>query len=95
LSYSAETDEVRDQIKTFLLENSLLPIDAEKLTGELDIFETGLADSVLILDLTSFLEERFEMMLSPNEIVAANFATLDSLVYLVSRHRSARNLAGD
>ncbi len=94
MPHTAETDNVREDIKNFLLENSLVPIDAEKLTGELDIIETGIADSVLILDLTGFLEERFEMLISPTEIVAANFATLDSLVDLVSRHRSAQKLAG-
>jgi acyl carrier protein len=95
VSNSAESDEIRGEIRRFLLENSLVPIDAEKLTGDLDIFETGIADSVLILDLTSFLEERFEMTLSPNEIVAANFATLDNLVYLVSRHRPVRHSSGE
>ncbi len=78
---------IHDRIKQFLLRNSLVAIEGEALTGELNIIESGVVDSILILDLVSYLEEEFGILLSPNDIVAENFRDIDSILSMVRRLR--------
>jgi acyl carrier protein len=81
------TDDIRQRIKSYLLANSLVPIEPDALTGDLNIIETGLADSVLILDIVGYLDEQFGILLGPNDIVAENFISIDRLVALVARYQ--------
>jgi len=83
-------DEVRRQLRTFLVENSLVPIDAGSFADDLNIIEAGMVDSVLILDLVSYLEESFGIMLGANDIIAENFSSIDRLVGLVARSGGQR-----
>lgn len=80
---------IRAQVKRFLLDNSLVPLGDDALTGTFNIIESGVVDSVLILDLVSYLEERCGILLGPDDIVAQNFRDLDSITRLAVRlHRA-------
>ena len=49
------------------------------------IIENGLLDSIEILNLVSFLEERFGIALPVDEFIPENFATAEAIAKLVVR----------
>jgi acyl carrier protein len=55
----------------------------QKLTGETDLIEQQLLDSLLIMDVISFVEGRFRVRLGPADVSPSNFQTLSRLAGLV------------
>ena len=53
------------------------------------IIERGLLDSIEILNLVGFLEERFEISLPVEEFVPENFTNAQTIASLVTRLRDA------
>ena len=56
------------------------------------IIENGLLDSIEILNLVGFLEERFEIALPVEEFVPENFTSAETITNLVIRLRSTRSV---
>jgi len=84
---SPSTEELRTRVRRFLVDNSLVPIEAQALSGDFNLIEGGVLDSVLILELVGFIEELLGVLLSPDDIVAENFSTLEGIVELSARLR--------
>lgn len=71
MASSVETD-----IRAFIVENFLFGDESYKLTGETSLIDNDLIDSTGILELVTFLEERFSIRIADADIVPAN---LDSI----------------
>jgi acyl carrier protein len=56
-----------------------------EITPDLELIEQGLIDSIEILNLVYFLEERFDMVLPIEEFVPENFRTAHTVAAMVSR----------
>ena len=59
---------------------------------ETDLIEQGVIDSIEILNLVCFLEERFSLVLPIEEFVPANFRTPWAVAALVAKLQAARGL---
>ena len=55
-----------------------LPIDTNT-----QLIESGILDSLSILRLVSFIQERFGVMVSPEDVVSENFETVKSIVAFI------------
>lgn len=58
-------------------------------TADLPLIESGLLDSVTLMRLVTFLEEAFDIDLAADQIVPANFATVDDIAALVATLESS------
>ncbi|MGB3390833.1 MAG: acyl carrier protein [Pseudaminobacter sp.] len=71
MASSVETD-----IRAFIVENFLFGDESYALAGETSLIDNDLIDSTGILELVTFLEERFSIHVADADIVPAN---LDSI----------------
>ena len=71
------------EIKNYIIEASLS--DAEKVKENTLIFDTGLLDSMGLLFLLEFLEEKYQIKANDDEINPENFESINSIVGFVER----------
>jgi acyl carrier protein len=64
------------------------------LDPDLDLLESGLMDSFMLMDLLAWIEERFNLRIDDEHLVPENFATLNRISdYLENRRsRKARSI---
>ncbi len=86
-------DEIKKQVRSFIVENFLFGDEAHPIEGASSLVENDLIDSTGILELVSFLEERFGIVLSDAEIVPDNLDSLDRIAAFVTRKRMAGSAA--
>ncbi len=53
-----------------------------------NMFELGYVNSLFAMQLVMFVEKRFQMTISRDQLRLANFQSIDAIVDLVGRHRS-------
>ena len=71
------------EIQNYIIEASLS--DAKKVKENTLIFDTGLLDSMGFLLLLKFLEENYQINANSDEIIPANFESINSIVGFVER----------
>jgi acyl carrier protein len=71
---SAET-EIEDEIRTYIVEELFERDERADLSPD-DPLLSGLLDSWALLQLLNFLEERYEISISHNEVVDDNFGSV-------------------
>lgn len=70
-------------LRTFILENYLFTDDQSKLSNEVSFLDTGILDSMGILELISFLEEEFSIVVDPDEMVPQNLDSINNLLAFI------------
>lgn len=78
-------DNVRDVVKTFILENFLVGEDPRNLTDDTELKESGILDSLSTLKLVTFLEEQFTIELEASDLDAENLSSIAHISNLVAR----------
>ena len=78
---------VATRIKSFVLENFLFTENESVLRNDQSLFASGTLDSTGILELVSFVEETFGISIDDDEMIPANFETIDALAAFVSRKK--------
>lgn len=69
---------LRAAVRTFVLEK--FPLARKKgIDDNYLLLQSGIVDSLGILDLVTFLDQRFEISISDEELVPENFATINAL----------------
>jgi acyl carrier protein len=76
---------VRTEIRAFVIENFLFGDESYALSDEMSLIDNDLIDSTGILELVSFLEERFAIALADADIVPANLDSLSCISSFVER----------
>lgn len=74
---------VRETVRKFILEEFLPGEDASELTDDIELFSSGVLDSIATLKLVSFLEEKFEITIEAHEADTDNMNTIGSIGELV------------
>ena len=75
---------IRDQVRQFITTNFYVP-DPQALGDETSFLDTGIIDSTGVLELVSFLQEQFNIVLEDGEIVPENLDTVANIVGLIQR----------
>jgi acyl carrier protein len=75
---------IRDQVRQFITTNFYVP-DPQTLGDETSFLDTGIIDSTGVLELVSFLQEQFCIVLEDGEIVPENLDTVANIVNLIQR----------
>jgi acyl carrier protein len=64
----AETDNIKQVVKQYLVETLFESGSAEDLNDSTPLISGGILDSISTLQLVSFLEDKFKIEFQPNEI---------------------------
>lgn len=60
---------------------------SKELTRELSLLDSGIVDSLGVLNLVGFIEEQFGIVAQDDDLVPENFDSIDSLVRFVRERR--------
>ena len=71
-----------NEIRNYIIEASLEDID--KIKDETLIFEEGLLDSMGLLFLIEFLNEKYDIVVNDEELNPKNFESIDNIVAFVN-----------
>lgn len=77
-------DIIRNFIVTEMLQRSL----ARELSDDDQLVESGIIDSMGVMTLLGFLEEKFNIQIPGEELMPENFATVNTIAALVERQRA-------
>ncbi len=80
-------EDVITAIKQFLYSRRLLKASAE-VADEEPLLETGVIDSLKIVEITAFMEERFSVCIDEDDLVPENFDSLLAMKEFINRKRS-------
>jgi acyl carrier protein len=76
--------EVRDIVKTYILEEFLPGENPAELTDSTPLITGGILDSLATIKLVVFLEERFQIQIQAHETMADYLDTVADIAQLVS-----------
>lgn len=84
---------INSDIRAFIVENFLFGDESYALDDEVSLMDADLVDSTGILEMVTFLEERFGIALADTDIVPANLDTIARISAFVAGKR-ASTMAG-
>ena len=74
--------DVEDQLLDYIVEQRL-DGDRSGIDGSTPLLAWGLLDSLSVVDLLTFIEERFSVAVPPERVTASNLETLSTISQLV------------
>lgn len=80
----------RETLRTFVADNFLFGQIPGNFSDDSSFLEGGIIDSTGVLELVSFLEQRFEIRIQDDEIVPDNLDSVNTLAGFVERKLAAR-----
>ncbi|GAB4345533.1 MAG: acyl carrier protein [Gammaproteobacteria bacterium] len=79
---------VREQLRSYILENFLFTNDQSALIDSDSFLEKGIIDSTGIMEVIFFLEDELGVQVDDTEMVPENLDSVDNLVAFVERKRT-------
>ncbi|GLX06605.1 acyl carrier protein [Microbispora sp. NBRC 16548] len=77
-------DSVAAEIEEFLRQNAAIASDDAGFQRTTDLFDAGYLDSLTLVTLTAFLEKRFTLALTEDDLFDPRFTTIDGIAHLVT-----------
>lgn len=87
--------DVETSVREFLRDHIPVGQDSGTISADESLLDSGLLDSASILEAVSFLEERFGLAISDEELVPENFETINAIVGLVTSKKATPETPGD
>jgi len=79
--------DIKGQLKEYLLSEVAVDLGKEDLSDDDDLLELGIIDSMGIVSLISFMEEKFDISIEDEEIVPDNFQSLRSMEKFIEQKK--------
>ncbi len=79
--------EPSEKLKTFIIDNFLFG-QAGSIDNDTDFFDKGIIDSTGIVELVSFVEETFNIIVKDEELIPENFSSINKVAEFVKRKQS-------
>jgi acyl carrier protein len=79
--------QIQEQIKQFILKTSY--VSADQVKNDTLIFAEGIMDSMGFISIISFIEEEFSITTSDNELLEANFESINAIADFVFRKQQS------
>jgi acyl carrier protein len=77
------TRNIKDEVGKFILEE-FLP-KGYVLNDDVSLFDSGIIDSLGVIKLIAFIEEKFKIIINPSEVRIENFNTIDKITDIISK----------
>lgn len=84
-----------DAVRDFIVQELHWSGKPSDLTRDYPLIETHVLDSMGLLSLVSFLEEKFGVETAPEEFVPDNFGTLGKIAALIDNKRKVKEHTND
>lgn len=86
----SSTNDVASRIRGYVQENFLYMRPAFQLEESTALLESGVIDSMGVMELIGFLEEEFEIVVEDADITEENLGSLEAITRYVTGAREAR-----
>ena len=83
------TETVATEIREFIITNFLFGQTTNGLTDDQSFLESGIIDSTGLLELISFVEQRYGISVADRELVPENLDSIRSVSNFIARKRQA------
>ncbi len=80
-----EKNDIKGDIKKFIIENYLKVARNKQLNDDDSFLEQGIIDSIGVIELTNFIQEKYSIKIEVTEIVPENFDTLNNLERYITK----------
>jgi acyl carrier protein len=87
------TEQIAQDIRGFLLREFLYMRPDFPLALDTPLLSGGIIDSMGVLELLGFLDDRFGVVPAEEEVTEANFGTIAAIAELVARRQTSRAVA--
>ncbi|MDF1742797.1 acyl carrier protein [uncultured Gimesia sp.] len=74
---------IQTDVRNFVAENFLFGDDPESLLNNDSFLETGIIDSTGVLELVSFIEEKYSVEVDDDELIPENLDSIDQLINFI------------
>lgn len=74
---------VRAEVRKFIVENFMFGQENQDFSDAASMLENGLIDSTGVLELVAFVEEKYGISVADEDLVPANFDSVDNLAEYV------------
>ncbi|MFV0334841.1 MAG: acyl carrier protein [Tropicimonas sp.] len=81
--------QTREDIKAFIVQEFVPGGSTGEIGDDLDLLNTGVIDSLGVLNLISALENDFGLVIEPEDMDTANFATVEKIHAFIHAKRAA------
>jgi len=76
---------MKDQIRTYIMNNILLGSGGQSISDDDSFLEKGIIDSTGILELVAFVEDEFDIEVKDEELIPENFDSIEKLAMYTER----------
>ncbi len=83
---------VKERIRQFITTNFPLAHQQANSTDEDSLFSSGIVDSLGVLDLVTFIEDEFGVIVADEDLLAENFETVDRMESFVQAKQAQKIL---
>jgi acyl carrier protein len=83
------SDNLRDRIQMFILENYLFTSDPSALAVDASLLERGIVDSTGMLEIIMFIEEQLGVTVKDEEMIPENLDSVSRIAAFVESKRKA------
>ncbi len=80
---------MRESIRAYIIENFLFGDGAPMQNDTMSLLDSGIIDSVGVMELVAFLEKDHGVQVADEELVPENLDSVDNLVNFVTRKQAA------
>ncbi|MCR4410321.1 MAG: acyl carrier protein [Candidatus Saccharicenans sp.] len=80
---------IKDEVRKFILEKFLFNC-GDQLDDEMSLIDTNTVDSVGILEIVGFIENRFRIKVEDEELTAENLDSINKITRFVERKLGAQ-----
>lgn len=84
-------EEIETALHTFILEEFLPGEDPEDLTYDIELVSTGILDSVSVIKVVAYMEEFYNLEITPLDASIENMNTIASMASLIFRKTDANS----
>lgn len=79
-----DRNEISETVKKYILEELAPDCNANELKENQSLLDSGIIDSMAIMNLLDFIENKFQLKVPVEELVPENFETLTAITELIS-----------
>ena len=72
-------NDIKEEIRKFIIQNYLRGAKNRKLGDDDSFLDQGIIDSIGVIELTNFIQEKYDIKIEVPEIIPENFDTLNNL----------------
>ena len=81
---------VRQAMQDYIVDNILFG-EGERLQTDVPLYQNGIVDSLGVLEIITFMEQKFGIEIADDEVIPANFETLRKMCEFVERKIDERS----